>query len=119
MLGHVTLQLCFLAALGFSLLSEGCNTRLSKARVFTKLDIHQAFHWIHISPESEELTAFYTCYGLFQYKVLPFGLTNGPVTFQSYINNILRDLLDIICTAYLDNILIYYIDELEYKAHVK
>ena len=93
--------------------------RLSRAKIFTKLDIRQAFHRIRISPESEELTAFRTRYGLFQYKVLPFGLTNGPATFQSYINDTLRDLLDVICTAYLDDILIYSDDELEHKAHVK
>jgi Reverse transcriptase (RNA-dependent DNA polymerase) len=39
--------------------------RLSKAKVYTKLDIRQAFHRIRISPESEELTAFRTRYGLF------------------------------------------------------
>ena len=72
-----------------------------------------------MSPESEELTAFRTRYGLFQYKVLPFGLTNGPVTFQGYINDVLRDLLDVIYTAYLDDILIYSTDELEHEAHVK
>ena len=94
-------------------------TRLARAKIFTKLDIRQAFHRIRISPESEELTAFRTRYGLFQYKVLPFGLTNGPATFQSYINDILRDLLDVICTAYLDDILIYSEDELEHEAHVK
>ena len=93
--------------------------RLSKAKIFTKLDIRQAFHRIRVSPESEELTAFRTRYGLFQYKVLPFGLTNGPATFQSYINDVLRDLLDVTCTAYLDDILIYSDNELEHEAHVK
>jgi hypothetical protein len=92
---------------------------LSKAKIFTKLDIRQAFHRIRISPESKELTAFCTRYGLFQYRVLPFRLTNGPATFQSYINNALMDLLDVICTAYLDDILIYSKDELQHKAHVK
>ena len=93
--------------------------RLSKAKIFTKLDIRQAFHRIRMSPESEELTAFRTRYGLFQYKVLPFGLTNGPATFQSYINDTLMDLLDVVCTAYLDDVLIYSEDELQHEAHVK
>jgi hypothetical protein len=70
-------------------------------------------------PESEELIAFRTHYSLFQYKVLLFGLTNSPATFQRYINDALRDLLDIICTAYLDNILIYSSNELEHKAYIK
>jgi hypothetical protein len=56
---------------------------------------------------------------LFQYKVLLFGLTNGLATFQRYINDTLKDLLNVICTAYLDDILIYSSNELEYKAHVK
>jgi hypothetical protein len=55
--------------------------QLSKAKIFTKLDIRQAFYRIRITLESEELTAFRTRYGLFQYKVLPFRLTNGPITF--------------------------------------
>jgi hypothetical protein len=93
--------------------------RLAKAKIFTKLDICQAFHRIYMSPESEKLTAFRTRYSLFQYKVLPFRLTNGLATFQGYINDTLRDLLDVICTAYLDDILIYSSDELEHKAHVK
>jgi hypothetical protein len=40
-------------------------------------------------------------------------------TFQRYINDTLKDLLDVIYIAYLDDILIYFSDELEYKAHVK
>jgi transposase InsO family protein len=93
--------------------------RLSRAKIFTKLDIRQAFHRIRIDPDSEELTAFRTRYGLFQYKVMPFGLTNGPATFQSLINDALRDLLDVTCTAYLDDILIYSEDELQHETHVK
>jgi hypothetical protein len=92
---------------------------LGKAKIFTKLDIRQAFHRICISPDSEELTAFRTRYRLFQYRVMPFGLTNGPAIFQSYINDTLRDLLDITCTAYLDDILVYSEDELQHEVHVK
>jgi hypothetical protein len=72
--------------------------RLAKAKVFTKLDIRQAFYCICILPESEELTAFRTRYSLFQYKVLLFGLTNSPATFQGHINDTLRDLLDALLT---------------------
>ncbi|MDA4119333.1 MAG: reverse transcriptase domain-containing protein [Thaumarchaeota archaeon] len=94
-------------------------TRLARAKVYTKLDVRQAFHRIRMDPESEELTAFRTRYGLFQYRVLPFGLTNGPATFQSHINEALQDLLDVICTAYLDDILIFSEDELAHEGHVK
>ena len=93
--------------------------RLSKAKVYTKLDIRQAFHRIRMDPESEELTTFRTRYGSYKCKVLPFGLTNGPATYQRYMNDVLFDYLDNFCTAYLDDILIYSDNELEHEAHVK
>jgi hypothetical protein len=55
--------------------------RLNQAKVFTKLDIRQVFYRIRISPESKELIAFRIYYRLFEYRVLPFGLINSPVTF--------------------------------------
>jgi transposase InsO family protein len=93
--------------------------RLRKAKIFTKLDIRQAFHKMRIHPDSEELTTFRTRYGAYKYKVLPFGLTNGPATFQRYINDLFFDILDDFVTAYLDDILIYSENELEHTAHVR
>jgi transposase InsO family protein len=92
--------------------------RISKAKIFTKLDIRQAFHRLRIHPDSEELTTFRTRYGLYKYKVLPFGLTNGPAAYQRYMNKALFDYLDAFCTAYLDDILIYSENELEHHEHV-
>ena len=92
---------------------------LRRAKVFTKLDIRQAFYWIQIDPALEELTTFYTCYGAYKCKVLPFRLTNRPATYQRYINDVLFDYLDDFCTTYLDNIIIYLEDILEHEGHVK
>ena len=61
---------------------------------------------------------FWTRYGTYKYKVFPFGLTNGPATYQWYINDVLFDYLDDFCTAYLDNIIIYSENEMEYQEHV-
>jgi transposase InsO family protein len=93
--------------------------RISRAKVFTKLDIRQAFNRIRMSPDAEELTSFRTRYGQFKCKVLPFGLTNGPATYQRYMNDVLFEYLDDFCTAYLDDILIYSEDPLEHEAHVR
>ena len=93
--------------------------RISGAKIFTKLDIRQAFHRIRMSPESEELTTFRTRYGTYKCKVLPFGLTNGPATYQRYMNTVLFDYLDNFCTAYLDDILIYSENIIEHETHVK
>ncbi|KAI1007317.1 hypothetical protein K3495_g897 [Podosphaera aphanis] len=94
-------------------------TRLNRAKIFTKLDIRQAFHRIRMDPASEELTTFRTRYGSYKYRVLPFGLTNGPATYQRYMNETLFDFLDKFCTVYLDDILIYSTDLAEHESHVK
>jgi len=62
---------------------------------------------------------FYTCYGSYKYKVLPFGLINGPATYQQYINDVLFDYLNKFYTVYLDNILIYLDNKLKHQVHVK
>ena len=70
------------------LISETLN-RLSRAKIFTKLDIISAFNRLRIREGDESLTAFRTRFGLFEYLVMPFGLYNGPASFQNYINDTL------------------------------
>lgn len=70
-------------------------------------------------PGSEELTTFRTRFGAYKYKVLPFGRTNSPATYQRYMNDVLFDYLDDFCTAYLNDILIYSDNELDYELHVR
>ena len=93
--------------------------RLRKAKIFTKLNIQRAFYQICMHFVSKELTSFWTCYSTFKYKVFQEGLTNSLATYQQYINNILFDYLDNFCTVYLDNILIYLSDKLEYQSHIQ
>jgi transposase InsO family protein len=93
--------------------------QLGKAKIFTKLDIRQAFHRIRMDPESEDLTTFRTRYGQYKYKVMPFGLCNGPATFQSFINSQVFEFLDHFLTAYIDDLIIYSDNEEEHQEHVK
>jgi reverse transcriptase-like protein/integrase-like protein/chromodomain-containing protein len=86
---------------------------LAKAKWFTKLDVIAAFHRLRISQGDEWKTAFRTRYGLYEWLVTPFGLSNAPSTFQKYINWVLRDFLDDFCSAYIDDILIYSSGSLE------
>lgn len=81
--------------------------QLSKAVWFTKLDVKSAFHRIRIREGDEWMTAFRCRLGLFEWLVTPFGLVNAPATFQRYINDQLREHLDIDATAYIDDILAY------------
>jgi len=94
-------------------------SRLSKAKFFTKLDVIHAFNRIRIREGDEWLTAFNTRYGLFESLVMPFGLSNAPATFQARINEVLRPFLDIFCTAYIDDILVYSDTLEEHRNHVK
>jgi hypothetical protein len=100
------------------LLLEETLGYINRTKIFTKLDICQTFYQIYIDPASEDLITFRTRYSCFKFKVVSFGLTNRPVTYQRYINNILFDYLDDFYTVYLDNILIYSENKLEYKEHI-
>ena len=93
--------------------------RLCKAKFYTKLDIIAAFNRIRVKEGCEWLTAFTTRYGQFEYLVMPFGLCNAPSTFQNYINTALQDVLDVFCTAYLDDILIFSETLKDHRRHVR
>jgi hypothetical protein len=82
-----------------------------EARIFTKLDLRNAYHLIRIKEGDKYKTAFRTRYGQFEYRVMPFSLTNAPATFQAYI--------DELAVCYLDNILIYSTNEKEHEEHVR
>jgi hypothetical protein len=93
-------------------------TRFTKAKYFTKIDLRGAYNLVRIKPGDEWKTAFRTRFGLFEYLVMPFGLTNAPSVFQYLMNDIFRDLLDVFCVIYLDDILIYSETLEEHKIHV-
>ena len=93
--------------------------RLQGCKYFTKLDIIAAFNRIRIAAGDEWKTSFSTRYGQFEYLVMPFGLCNAPGTFQTYINQSLKDYLDLWATAYLDDVLIFSKTLDEHKIHVR
>ncbi|KAG5723957.1 hypothetical protein E4T56_gene9752 [Termitomyces sp. T112] len=81
--------------------------RLCSAKIYTKIDLRSGYNNIRIAPGHEWKTAFRTHYGLFEYLVMPFRMTNSPATFQYFMNDIFHDMNDIFVIIYLDNILIY------------
>ena len=89
-----------------------------KAKIFTKIDLKHAYHHVHIVAGDEWKTAFWTCYGSFEWLVMPVGLTNAPGSFQWFLNTIFADLLDVFVVIYLDDILVYSQDEKEHVTHV-
>jgi hypothetical protein len=93
--------------------------RLGKARYFSKIDLRNAYHQIRIADGDEWKTAFRTRYGLFEYRVMPFGLTTAPASFQNLINSTFSDMLDRFVIAYLDDILIYSETLEEHEEHIR
>ncbi len=81
--------------------------RLSGVRVYIKLDLRDIYHRIRIKKKNEWKTTFRTRYGLWEYIMISFRLTNISATFQIYINKALDGFLDIIYIIYIDDICIY------------
>ena len=80
----------------------------SKARYFTKLDVHWGYNNVQIKEGDEWKATFRTNQGLFEPLVMFFSLTNSPATFQTMMNDIFKDLIDEGYVAvYIDDILVY------------
>ena len=88
--------------------------RVRGATLFTKLDLKNGFHLVRIKEGHEWKTAFRCRYGLFEYKVMPFGLINAPATFQAMMNHIFRDMLDLGVVIFMDDIMIYAVTRQEH-----
>jgi len=93
--------------------------QLSSATIYTTLDIRDAYYNLRIRAGDEWKTAFRTRYGLYEYCVMPFRLTNAPASFQQWMNEILSEYLDIFCVAYLDDILIFSQNLEDHRKHVR
>ncbi|XP_042299927.1 uncharacterized protein LOC121917880, partial [Sceloporus undulatus] len=80
---------------------------LSTGKIFTKLDLRDAYFRVRIKEGDEYKTAFHCPLGAFEYLVLPFGLSGGPSCFMKLVHEVLHDLLFEGVLVYLDDILIY------------
>ncbi|KAJ9507410.1 hypothetical protein QJQ45_006347 [Haematococcus lacustris] len=93
--------------------------RLSGCSVFSSLDLQAGYHQIRITPEDVPKTAFRTPKGHFQFKVLSFGLTNAPATFQRVMNDAFAPVLGKCALVYLDDILVMSKSLPEHLQHLR
>jgi hypothetical protein len=93
--------------------------QLVGAKVFSKVDLRLGYHQIKIHPEDVPKTAFSIRYGLYEYLVISFGLTNAPAHFMYLMNSVFMPELDKFVMVFIDDILIYSKSEEEHAHHLR
>jgi hypothetical protein len=98
---------------------EDLFDQLRGAGVFSKIDLRSGYHQLRIRPSDIPKMTFITEYGLYEYIVIFFDLTNALAFFMYLMNNVFMDYLDKFVVVFIDDILIYSQNEKEHEEHLK
>ena len=97
---------------------EDCLYPVVKAKVRAHIDMADAYYQLRNAEADIYKTAFKTPFGLYEWLVMSQGLCNGPASQQRYISHILHEYIGIICSVYLDDIVIYSNSVEEHKRNL-
>lgn len=92
---------------------------LNGAQVFSKIDLRAGYHQIRMHPQDVPKTAFETHLDHYEFLFIPFGLTNGPITFQAIENSIFEPYTRKFVLVFFDNILVDSPNSIDHLSHLK
>jgi hypothetical protein len=98
---------------------EDLFDQMRDTRVFSKIDLRSRYHQMKIRPSNIPKTAFSTRYGLYEFTVMSFGLTNAPAYFMNLMNKVFMEYLDRFIVVFIDDILIYSKSESDHEQHLR
>ena len=86
---------------------DACLDAMNGARWFSTFDLRSGYHQVLMGEESRDKTTFVRREGTFGFRVMPFGLTGAPATFQRLMNVVMSVLNLEVCLVFLDDIIVY------------
>jgi hypothetical protein len=96
---------------------EDLFDQMRGARVFSKINLRSGYHQMKIRRSDIPKTAFSTRYGLYEFTVMSFGLTNAPAYFMNLMNKVFMEYLDSFVVVFIDDILIYSKNDSDHEEH--